>query len=1198
MRRLKHPLLYTLAALLLLLAMTMTALRIAVGQLSEFRLQVEEVASRFIGQPLRIEGIDASLLGRHPSLDLTGVSLLDSESATPIAQFERLALSLDLFASLRQRAIVTRVALHGASLAVHRDQLGRIQLQGMGGHTDSGDDRQGELLLNWLLAMPQLSILDSQISWLDDRTAQQWLFQDIAIHMTNRPTRYQLAAQLRLPIALGDSLELALELHGDPHDPASWDLDGYLQLQQLQPAALPLPELAQWQWQQGSLNTQLWWRWQMGQLQELEGELSLEQPVLIQAEHRWALPALATRLHYQRQSSRLSPPVHRLHLDQLHWDEAQPPLALQLEYSPEEDGKLVAIADQLALDNLRVFFPLLQAQLPADSPSLDAWLTQGQARELYLHWQAGSLQGASVQLDRLSIQPVGKLPGIQNLHARLDYHQGRAAAHFHSEQLQLALPTLFRAPLPLQRTSGQLVLQQEGEAWRLFAHELQVASNDIKASGQAQFLFEPSQSPLLSIQAEFADAMASAVPNYLPTSIMPATAVAWLDQAFLTGRADNGRVNIYGRGNAFPFDDRNGRLDILFDADEVSLAFSPDWPVLDRVNGQVQFLNQGMHIHARYGQMFDARISATTATIKDFNRAMLEIRGKADSPAADGLRLLRESPIGRDMAILREAEGEGSVQVQLQLALPLSNKIPDSQQQIHGSVRFAHNQLRLLPAIVFDDVHGELNFKREQFSARDIQASFLGNRFSLDVMHQDQAPSQTLMIAHGRLDPESLAGHLPQQAWLQRLYGQSDWMGELRIPHNGDGSRLHFSSSALGIGMRLPMPLGKPLHEAMPINYELHFDGRLAGIHQLRVGQHLATRWQLDEQQQLRKLSLHLGSSQLPPLPAQEIIQITGSLDDLSAGQWLALLPPSRTASPTHSLPVVVQMQHLHLDASSQPSSPRGPGRPPYGSPVNIQIDDLYYGDIPLGQLALELKPQGPRRQIVERLSISAPHLELHGHGHWLDGQHTRMELSLQSEDFGAMLETLGFASVIRQGKGSAEATLQWPGSPVDYALATLDGQLTLTITDGVLEEARPGAGKLLGVLSLQALPRRLTLDFRDITDRGLHFKTLGGDFVLTGGNAYSKNMRIDTLPAQIMFTGRTGLLARDFDQEMIVVPQMRDTVSIMGALALGPQVGALLALVQNVFKRDIDAATMQRYRITGSWEQPDVVLINPATTE
>ena len=80
---------------------------------------------------------------------------------------------------------------------------------------------------------------------------------------------------------------------------------------------------------------------------------------------------------------------------------------------------------------------------------------------------------------------------------------------------------------------------------------------------------------------------------------------------------------------------------------------------------------------------------------------------------------------------------------------------------------------------------------------------------------------------------------------------------------------------------------------------------------------------------------------------------------------------------------------------------------------------------------------------------------------------------------------------------------------------------------------------------------------------------------------------------AKIKISGRTGLLARDYDQQIRVTPNIRHTLPVIGAVTQSLSVGWSLLLLQNLFKKPIDKAVEIEYRITGSWDDPKIDLVS-----
>ena len=139
----------------------------------------------------------------------------------------------------------------------------------------------------------------------------------------------------------------------------------------------------------------------------------------------------------------------------------------------------------------------------------------------------------------------------------------------------------------------------------------------------------------------------------------------------------------------------------------------------------------------------------------------------------------------------------------------------------------------------------------------------------------------------------------------------------------------------------------------------------------------------------------------------------------------------------------------------------------------------------------------------------------------------------------------------------------------------------------------KPGAGRILGLTSIIELPRRLSLDFRDVTDEGLAFDSVTGDFEIRAGSAYTQNLLLEGPAVDIGVVGRTGLAAQDYDQTVIVSGNPSGPITIAGALAGGPVGAAGALLFSQLFKGQLQGLARAYYRVTGSWSEPVVERIS-----
>jgi uncharacterized protein YhdP len=204
-------------------------------------------------------------------------------------------------------------------------------------------------------------------------------------------------------------------------------------------------------------------------------------------------------------------------------------------------------------------------------------------------------------------------------------------------------------------------------------------------------------------------------------------------------------------------------------------------------------------------------------------------------------------------------------------------------------------------------------------------------------------------------------------------------------------------------------------------------------------------------------------------------------------------------------------------------------------------------------------------------------------------GQQTSLNLELDSTDVLETMKDLDYGESISGKSGKVVADLSWPGAPNRNLLGSVSGRVSLQVDDGQLLTVQPGAGRIFGLMSVAALPRRLSLDFTDFTDKGLAFDTIRGDFTLKSGDAYTDNLLLKGPAAEIGVVGRTGLERRDYDQTAVVTGSLGQSLPVAGALAGGPVIGAALLVFSQIFKEPLKGMARGYYRITGTWDNPVV---------
>jgi uncharacterized protein (TIGR02099 family) len=284
-------------------------------------------------------------------------------------------------------------------------------------------------------------------------------------------------------------------------------------------------------------------------------------------------------------------------------------------------------------------------------------------------------------------------------------------------------------------------------------------------------------------------------------------------------------------------------------------------------------------------------------------------------------------------------------------------------------------------------------------------------------------------------------------------------------------------------------------------------------------------------------------------------------------------------------------------------ASQRAPADGAAGLPaLDLVVDDFRWRGMALGRLEVEAVNLAPgagappasfpgagREWRLDRLRIRNDDAELTGQGRWSPGQRMALDFGLALADSGRFATRMGMPGVLQGGAGRIEGALSWPGSPLAPQAAGLDGTLRIRLGEGRFLQAEPGVARLLGVLSLQSLPRRLLLDFRDVFQQGFAFDQVSGDVRITRGVAETDNLRLIGVQAGVLVEGRADLRAETQDLHIVVVPELNAGAASLAVAAINPVVGLGTFLAQLLLRQPMMAAGTREFSVTGPWADPRV---------
>jgi uncharacterized protein YhdP len=226
---------------------------------------------------------------------------------------------------------------------------------------------------------------------------------------------------------------------------------------------------------------------------------------------------------------------------------------------------------------------------------------------------------------------------------------------------------------------------------------------------------------------------------------------------------------------------------------------------------------------------------------------------------------------------------------------------------------------------------------------------------------------------------------------------------------------------------------------------------------------------------------------------------------------------------------------------------------------------------------------------VIEKLRITNPDSVLNANGEWNNWKrrpNTLLRFNWEIDDMGKSLKRLNYPDIIKAGSANITGQLRWAGSPHEFDIPNLSGSLKLDAKKGQILQVEPGVGRLFSVLSLQNLPRRLTLDFKDLFSRGFIFDKITADVKIQQGIMRSDNFKMEGPTARVEIKGETDLDKETQHLYVKATPFISDTLSL-AAFAGGPAVGAAAYIAQKILKDPLNKIAETEYEIVGTWSEP-----------
>ena len=672
---------------------------------------------------------------------------------------------------------------------------------------------------------------------------------------------------------------------------------------------------------------------------------------------------------------------------------------------------------------------------------------------------------------------------------------------------------------------------------------------------------------------------------------------------------------------------------------------STGWPKIEGINLDMLFEGKRMELNTSAGHVFGNKIKKAKIVIPDLvvDDNLLDVTGEAQGPVPDAVKYINNSPIQKlANGFTDSLKTSGNGKLILNLHIPLNNS---NASKIKGSYSIENGNMQSASIPELSNLNGTVHFTESSLSANNFDAFAYGGpaqfsintdkNHSIQILAKGHVTDTGLKKVFGSLVPNSVTGG-------------TDWSAKAQVMNNQ--TQASVISNLIGINSNLPNPLGKSADQEMPLLIEKKPITPMMDLVKVSLGKAINAKMSRISQNGVMKIDrgdIAVNTpSELATNGANGIL-LHGSLENIDIDEWLDQLDKNTSTTSQSGLTINRidlssgsldmldrRINSVKINARAANRSwlinlksnevngdikwnPEGNGKiianlstlifpdattdsakkTNNNAPVQLNIkypaldivaENFSINKKNMGRLELQAREQYGNWGIDKLRLVNADSV-LTANGEWNNWKrkpNTLLRFNWIVSDLGKTLKRLNYGDIVKDGSAEISGQLKWDGSPHEFNLPNLSGNLHLDAKKGQILKVKPGIGRLFSVLTLQNLPRRLTLDFKDLFSSGFTFDRITADVNINKGNMHSDDFKMEGPSAKVEIRGDTDLDKETLHLHVKAIPYISDTLSL-AAFAGGPAVGAAALVAQKVLKDPLNKIAQTEYEIVGTWTDP-----------
>ncbi|MGE4597144.1 MAG: YhdP family protein, partial [Methylophilaceae bacterium] len=859
-----------------------------------------------------------------------------------------------------------------------------------------------------------------------------------------------------------------------------------------------------------------------------------------------------------------------------------------------------------------------------------------------------SLQKLTIdaQLLNVKVNAHNNFPSVKNITGQIHIKNNMGFIKSVSRNVIITKLDTFRQPLKFSQLTGKISWNNNV----INLKNIIAKDEHMKASINGSYKFLENKNSLLDIEIivpllsipelkiYYPRQLGNETLGWLDTSLLKGTA----ENTIIKIQGQSKDFPFVDENNQVDLD--KGKFTIQSTIKNSFIEYGDGWPEMENFDANLHVEGAKFSLISKKGRLHNNQIKNFEASIIPFttNPIIMNVDLVLDSPVKNIIYTIKNSPINKyTKNFFKFMDGEGPGELNLNLTIPfddIDNISFVGTYELQGSA--VNNTQLEIPQI--SNLKGIVNLSNNNVTAKNINGVLSGEPLNIQIKSNKDVTTIDIKSTISNQFIKKILG----ENLSRKITGRTQWSGKINLFDNK--TEFLINSDLVGIQIRGLSILDKSSNQELLMSVNKTSSDINKGKIDLKLGTDISATFNTAQNENKINIIngiININSVKNYIMPKDSIL-LVANFTSLSDEDFMFLINDNDNTSTQYKhIPIdkaQVSVQNLALygfNFSNSQIELR-----PNNDSINIQLkadgvngnilwdknenlikarfdelhmlerikseiikkDLVFYNppkmDIKIQSFKLGITDYGnlegrlnltafKENKIwnIKQLKIVHPNSTMKITGFWDDeslNPNTSIKFNWNIRKLDKTLEQLEMNDLVDKGKANIRGYLSWPGSPMKFDKLIVDGTFSIDSDKGTILEGKPGVGRLLGLLTLQNLPRRLQLDFRDLFSKGMLFDEINGSFRISEGNLNTDNFEIDGPAAAIQVIGKINLIEETQDLLVSVTPRITDTLSL-AALAGGPIAGAAAWIAQKILDDPLNKVLTDQYRIIGTWDDP-----------